>query len=98
MNEDKPMVFTAEQFPSFLREMAKHYGGISRMARQFGLDVGNLGNAIRGKRRPSPKFLRWRSAGLSCRLAALETFPRHAKGAPFPSGRAQTKVPRPTWL
>jgi hypothetical protein len=57
---DKPQtvkVFMADDFPAELERLAQRYGGISAMARRFGIDKANLHKAIRGKRPPSPTLL-----------------------------------------
>jgi hypothetical protein len=54
---DGPMVFDESQFPAVLYSPAKSYGGISRMARRFGVDASNLNKACKGKLPPSRKLL-----------------------------------------
>ena len=54
---DDTIVISAEEFPAALKRLARHYGGVSVLARRFQVDRSNLDKAIRGKRGLSPALL-----------------------------------------
>ena len=54
---NSPMRFDEKDFPAVLGRLAQHYGGITAMARRFGIDASNLNKAIKGKRPPAARLL-----------------------------------------
>jgi hypothetical protein len=49
--------YDEEQFPAFLRLMAKYFGSVSAMARRFGVAASHLNKACLGKLPPSRRLL-----------------------------------------
>jgi hypothetical protein len=56
-SKDGLMRFSEDEFPGVLGSIAKSYGNISAMARQFGVDPSNLHKAIRGTKPPPRRLL-----------------------------------------